>query len=331
MKHRSLQLMALLITLVLVAAPGVATSPPGIPEPPPGIKKKLDAIAAAARSSDVNAREQALREAIRDGLLSPDAAVRKEVFSYLCEMSHRWLDLRPFFDVIEEYGRLFGEKQIAWALDEAEYRLLPRETRLALCRQAIVDGEARGPHGRPWPRVSGMGLAATDGLAELLPLIEEYHSALGWEDQKAAPISRLRLELSLRAGATDREDALRLAALRLAKLEDCELEQRMEQDTIFRQTILQTARDACAINPFTGERNLGCAAMHEVARRQKRLHAERQAEARAAGAEPEPQELGGPGTWLDQLVDASRLDPVIPPDQAEEVRRTRRLPTPKPQ
>ena len=63
-----------------------------------------EAIDNAARLPDPVARESALREAIRKGLLETRPEVATEVLGYLGEHS-RWLDVRPFEDIITEFGR----------------------------------------------------------------------------------------------------------------------------------------------------------------------------------------------------------------------------------
>ena len=312
----------MLVVSALVALAAVASEEPAERVLGPAVQ----AIQRAAIVKEPAEREQALREGIRAGLLSADPEVRREVFSYLCRMSDRWLDLRPYTDLLEQYAAVPGEGGRGLRLaDDVELFRAPREERIELYRRAIVEGKVLLKRGTPLDRWNAVRGAAWQGLDELRPLIETYYP-LTPGLAADTPIEQLRLWLDLRAGAIDREDALRLASQRLAKLEDREFESRMDGDPIFKQTVLQNAQDACALNPFTGERNPACASLYEIAKKQKERHAQREAQARAAGAERPPRGIGGPGTWLEQLEDMSRPVRVIPPDQLEEVRRTRRLP-----
>jgi hypothetical protein len=51
-------------------------------------------------------------------------------------------------------------------------------------------------------------------------------------------------------------------------MDDDDFSSRMERDQGFRAAVLQVARDSCALNPFSGGRNPGCADINNVVRRQ---------------------------------------------------------------
>jgi hypothetical protein len=279
--------------------------------------KEVLQIQQAAATKDPVQREQALREAIRDGLLSTDPAVRREVFSYLSQ-NDRWLDLRPYTDLLEQYAAIPAEGGRGLRLaDDVELFRAPRERRVEACRHAITEGTVRLRRGTEFIRFTAILLAARDGLNELTDVIQAYHSEMHPKEQGELPLAQVMLRLDLGAGAKDLEDALRLASQRLAKLDATEFAGRMDSDPIFKQTVLQTARDACAANPFTHELNPGCCAIREIAARQKRLHDQRDAEMKAAGTPPAPVEIGGPSTWLDQLREVSQPIRLSPPQGQE--------------
>ena len=67
------------LCVALVGIPGSGTTP----QPERVWGPAVQAIQRAAFVKEPAGREQALREAIRDALLSPDGAIRQETFEYL--------------------------------------------------------------------------------------------------------------------------------------------------------------------------------------------------------------------------------------------------------
>jgi hypothetical protein len=78
----------------------------------------------------------------------------------------------------------------------------------------------------------------------------------------------------LTAGAANSEDALRRGAEKLSSIADAEFAARMNADAGFRSAVLRVAEDACAVNPFLGQRNPGCSKMQDMTERQVVLEEE---------------------------------------------------------
>ena len=171
---------------------------------------EFQVIQDAARIADPVEREAALRQAIRKGLLETPPEVAGLVLGYLGEHS-RWLDVRPFEDIITEYGRVNNptSSNVGWFIDSIELPRMSRDERLRLYSAAIVDGSTTLPHGWLLLRQIAMGMGAIDGLAELRPLIAVHYQELSSEAQRQNPLPELLIRLDLGAGAIDREDAAR--------------------------------------------------------------------------------------------------------------------------
>src|ERR1039457_2694452 len=135
------------------------------------------AIYDAASVRDPRQREQALRQAVREGLFAKDREVRNQVFSYLSQNS-RWIDLRPFAGIIEQFSKIDPLHRGLWLLDDNQLARASRDERLATYRTAILAGEARLGRGRPLTRESAMAFAAADGMAEVEPLVTQFSPAV---------------------------------------------------------------------------------------------------------------------------------------------------------
>ncbi len=230
------------------------------------------AIDDAATLSDPIARESALREAIRKGLLESKANVANEVLGYL-GMNSRWLDLRPFEDIITEFGRSNNptSRNVGWFLDSVELGRMSRDERLRIYSAAIVEGRTTLQHGWPLLRQTAIGAAAIDGLAELKPLIEAHYPEESAEVRSAFPLPELLVRLELGAGASDREDANRLASERLAAMKDADFRDRMNTDAAFQKVVGDIATYVCAVDTFAPRRNPGCASIKDIVKRQEQL------------------------------------------------------------
>ena len=265
----------------LTIEPARADGPGGIAWGPP-----LQAIQNAAQISDPVAREAALRDAIRKNLLESSPAVANEVLGYL-GTSRRWLDIRPFEDILTEYGRIHPSNDaVSWFLDEAELERLPRDERLRVYAAAIVEGRTTLKRGRPLLRQSAMLLASDDGLAELKPLLEAHHPEEPPDVRLSCPLPELLIRLDLGAGGADREDANRLAGDRLATMKDTEFRERMNTDAAFQKVVTEIASYVCAVNPFAPRRNPGCASIKDIVKRQLRLEKVTEEAARATATTP---------------------------------------------
>jgi hypothetical protein len=269
----------LISPLILVTAVATrADGPGGVPSLLPAERAVRD----AASLRDPAEREAALREAIRKGLLESEPKVANEVLGYLGDQM-RWLDLRPFEDLLTEYGRIDPlHYRATWLLDQAELFRTPRDERLRIYSAAIVEGRTTLKHGRPLPRQSAMLLASDDGLIELKPLIETYYPEEPADVRSGLPLPELLTRLDLGAGASDREDANRLASERVAAMKDTEFRDRMNTDEAFRKVVDQIATYVCAIDGFAPRRNPGCTSIKDVVKRQLQLEKTTEEAARAA-------------------------------------------------
>ena len=267
-----------------------------------------EAIEKAARVADPAARETALRQAIRKGLLDREPAIANEVFGYLSR-NIRWLDLRPFEDILTEYSRIDPlHERAMWLMDEAELLRTPRDQRLRIYSAAIVEGTTTLRHGRPLPRQSAMLLAAADGLAELKPLIETHYPEESAEVRRDLPLPELLTRLELGAGAADREDANRLASERLAGMKDDEFRERMGTDAAFRKVVEDISSYVCIPDPYLVRRNPGCASIKAIVKRQLDLEAKAaQVKSLGAGAATRPpKSFEQPAeTWLGKMQEFS--------------------------
>jgi len=154
-------------------------------------------------------------------------------------MNSRWLDLRPFEDIITEFGRSNNptSRNVGWFLDSVELGRMSRDERLRIYSAAIVEGRTTLQHGWPLLRQTAIGAAAIDGLAELKPLIEAHYPEESAEVRSAFPLPELLVRLELGAGASDREDANRLASERLAAMKDADFRDRMNTDAAFQKVV----------------------------------------------------------------------------------------------
>jgi hypothetical protein len=274
-----------------------------------------EAIDNAARLPDPVARESALREAIRKGLLETRPEVATEVLGYLGEHS-RWLDVRPFEDIITEYGRSNNptSRNVGWFLDSIELARMSRERRLRLYSAAIVDGSTTLRHGWPLLRQSAMLLASYDGLAELRPLIETHYPEETAQVREHFPLPELIVRLGLGAGAADREDASRLASERLDAMKDGDFRDRMNKDAAFAQVVDEIATYVCTGDAFAPRRNPGCASIKDIVTRQLVLETGSPQGADAADkpcakSMQEYQEWFM--TWLGRMQQSSRGEPSV--------------------
>lgn len=223
------------------------------------------AIRNAGAIADSAAREAPLREAIRAGLMHHDARQREYVFAYLVHLNHRCLDLRPFADILEEYGRRHDKQGGFGLADTAELIWAPRAERIETYRSAILKGMLIQKRGSVVRGCSVVRAAAWQGLDELGPLIGTHWEGLGCGG--AEELDEIRLVLSLRAGAENQRQAELLAARRLAAMTDDEVWQRASGNPIFARELWQTADFACEPDPFVGEVAAECEALRSLAMR----------------------------------------------------------------
>lgn len=248
---------------------------------------EFQAIQDAARIADPGAREAALRQTIRKGLLEVPPEVANLVLGYLGDHS-RWLDLRPFEDLITEYGRSNNptSRDVGSFLDSIELPRMSRDERLRLYTLAIVDGSTTLRHGWTLVRQSAVLLASDDGVEELKPLIEAHYADLSPREQRNVPLPEILIRLDLGAGAADREGANRLASARLAAMKDADFRNRMNTDEAFRTVVDGISTYVCGVDPYRLRRNPGCASIKDIVKRQLRLEKTTEEAARATAATP---------------------------------------------
>lgn len=302
---------ALISLLILgVAVVGLATEPGGVP----GLLPQEEAIEDAARMTDPTAREAALRDALRKGLLESNPLVANEVFGYLAK-TIRWLDLQPFEDILTDYGRIDPlHYRAASLLDEAGLFRAPRDERLRIYAAAIVGGKTTLKRGDTLLRQTALELAAIDGLAELKPLIETYYADESPEVRRLLPLRDLLVRLDLDAGAADREDAYRLASERLAAMNDGAFRDRMNTDEAFKKVVDGIASDVCAVDAFAPRRNPGCASIKDIVTRQLRLEKTTEEATRTATAtsvSPVQRYEERRDSWLGRMQESSAGEPSV--------------------
>jgi hypothetical protein len=281
-----------------------ADGPGGIPALGPAAQAVND----AARISDPVAREAALRDAIRKGLLESSPAAANEVFGYLDD-NIRWLDLRPYVDLLEEYHWLGRGRGLA---DHVELFCAPRDERLRIYAAAIVEGSTKLKRGTPLLRQTAMSAAAIDGLAELKPLIETYYPEESAEVRQGLPLQELLVQLDLAAGGTDREDARRLASERLAAMKDADFRDRMNTDAAFQRVVTEVAAYICAVDPYRMRRNPGCTSIKAIVKRQLQMEKTTEEAARATATTPAPPMQSYEehrDSWLGRLQESSAGEP----------------------
>lgn len=257
---------ALFLAIALESTHSAGSSIGGVPSLTPAQRAVRD----AALIPDARQREEALRHAIREGLFADDQEVRTQVFSYLSQ-NIRWLDLRPYADVIEHFAREDSLHRGLWLLDDDDLARAPRSERLVVYQAAIENGVTRLARGRPLTRESAMAFAASEGMTEIEPLVARFSVMVDERWKKSFGFASFPALFALGTGAANREDALRVASQRLAAMTDGEVKAKMDDDPGFRDAVLQVARDVCIADPFSGRRNPGCADMKLVTGRQVAL------------------------------------------------------------
>jgi hypothetical protein len=258
-------------------------------------------VCKAGAIKDPPAREEALRAAIQEGLFSGEAARREQVFRYLAENS-RWIDLRPYAEIIEQFSKTDALHRGLWLLDDNELARSTRDERLAAYRTAIQNGVARLARGRPLTRESAIAFAAAEGMVELEPLATQFSPMVEERWRKSFGFEAIPALFRLGEGAKDVEDAGRIAAGRLRAMDDDDFSSRMENDQGFRAAVLQIAQNVCAFDPFSGGRNPGCADISRIVRRQAALEEKTQkpvVQSNGAGKAPVTTERRN--DWLSQL------------------------------
>ncbi len=236
----------------------------------PCARDLIPEVCAAAAVAGEADRPEALYRELEKALRSADAAVRDTAFSYLlavmdppAQLFVPGLDPRPLrdalqhFDVIEtatarqilepekqELNRL-RKTRGQRLLDEADLRRAPRETRIALCRIAIRDGEAHFGALSSLSRNNAILMAADDGLDDLAQTVAARCESLSDLDRFNRSCPYIALALEVRAGARDRTDADARAARRVAAMPAAELFARLRSSAAWRRLLGEVASRTC--------------------------------------------------------------------------------------
>lgn len=256
--------------VILAFGGAVVTAETPVIDPYGGCRPLARPVCNAAKIREPSAREPALQAAIREGLLSADHATRDQVFMYLAENT-RWLDLRPYSKILEQFSETDPLHRGLWLLDDNELARSSRDERMAAYRTAIQNGLAKLHRGRPLSRESAIAFAAAEGMVELQKLAEQFSPLVEERWKKSFGFEAFPVLFQLGEGAKDPEEASRVAAGRLQAMDDEDFALKMKDDKGFRNAVLQVARYVCAIDPFSGQRNPGCADMSSIVRRQAAL------------------------------------------------------------
>lgn len=202
-----------------------------------------DKLRIAASVEDPVAREAALRKAMRETLLAGERRVRDAAYDCLINDLRR-VDPRPFEDIWLEYDALEGRRYGSERLDFAELRLGPRESRLRALGEAVVTGSVRLRRGSILLRDVAMRGAARQGLDELQPVVLAHLEEVAPDIRKVYHLEMLPFVFSLRAGAADEDEAVDLAARRLAEMNPETYRRRMREEDGFRAVVMDVVLDA---------------------------------------------------------------------------------------
>jgi hypothetical protein len=224
-------------------------------------------ICVALRIEDSEPRQAAVRQAIRNTLLSADSESRDKAWRILSESV--WsVDLYPYLNLIESFAPLAQRYQnVAELADHIEVLSGPRSARIELLAPAIVSGSGRLPRGTSLQRTTAMVFAARQGLVELLPAVTEYFAAHEPERMRARRLVAVPELFELCAGAATRFDAPAVAFRRILAMDERTLENRFADDEGFREAVFSLADVRCS---RFGPDHIpeSCSLLHEIVTRQ---------------------------------------------------------------
>jgi hypothetical protein len=273
--RRSALYVALLVVIATVAG---ATTPIVDCRPNCWGKEGLE-IQAALAIADPEESRAAAREAVRRGLFGAKEA-RKNVIGFL-ESQMRWVPVEDYADILIEASDA-GLCDCRVVLDNAHLLRSPREYRIAICGEAITQGDVMLAYGSSMPAYAAISLAATDGLSELRALIESNIEIAGTDAEFFLEM------LELTGGGVDREDAAAKAVTRLKAMPPQQMYEKMEGKPSFRRAVLRIASYSCVAGD-----DPRCLDLLEVSKQQQALAAELKS--------GEAIEMPDPADWSYQL------------------------------
>jgi len=195
---------------------------------------------------DDGGREQVLRAAICEGLLSADIDSRVSVMFYVRE-NLRWLDLSKYEDCLAESRRLYGgdEGQDNLRLDESQLTHSPTEAVEQLCAKAIEEGAVTLWRGTPLRRSACMALAAAGGYGSLRSLVEEHYGQLHEREKRLYPLAMLMAMFDLTTGDGAGEQARTTGIKRLAAMDSTQLYHELQSDDAFAAAAVRICNSVC--------------------------------------------------------------------------------------
>ncbi|HEU5248966.1 MAG TPA: hypothetical protein VFW15_03190 [Thermoanaerobaculia bacterium] len=198
-------------------------------------------ICVALLIEDAEQREAAVRQAIRNTLLSPEEESRDKAWRILSESVWK-RNLYPYLDLIDAFARLAQKNQnVAELADRIEVLSGPRQRRIELLAPAIVSGSARLPRGTGLLRTHAMLYAAGQGLNEFLPAVKEYLAVLEPERIRARRLLSVPALFELCEGTPSGWDAPVVAFRRILDTDERTLENRFADDEGFREAFFSLA------------------------------------------------------------------------------------------
>ncbi len=220
------------------------------------------------KSGDV--RVDQIRKVLGGFLLIEDQTTRTEAFEYLYN-HQRWLDLRPWADVLAEFDKLQDSDYGQIMLSRAALLSGPREERLAAYKSAIESGSFACSRSYRLLAFDALRFAALDGFEELLPTIRDKYDSFPPSTKRNLPLEWVTAHMELRHGAADRDDAGRLAVMRISQMNDHVFLRRMEEDPGFRKAVMDSTKFVCAVDPYRGGYSKDCDYLTDVLMRQYNL------------------------------------------------------------
>jgi len=249
------------VSLIVGAGPLCEASSPSVLAPP---QELVDGLRQAFSLEDDTEREAAIRELLDTHLVLSDLGHAKTVWMYL-RQHRQWIDFSPYSDTFWRLAERFQTSSYANLPMYSYLRTAPRDERLAIYRKALRTGSAEvapwSPECTVFDAIHG---AAYDGLIELEDDIRAAYQGIRPALQKLVSFDDLLLDLHLRAGAENRQDAARLAAERLRDMDPLEFRRSMEESPVFDRVVQETLDEVCAVSPFDDTQSPACSAMADL-------------------------------------------------------------------
>ena len=247
-------------------------------------------ICVALRADEPKEREAAVRQAVRETLLSSELESRDKAWGILTEIFWK-TDLYPYLDLLDAFKPLAQKNQnVADLADLVEVNFAPRSRRIELLAPLILSGSGRLPRGTILLRTSAIEVAARQGLVEFLPAVTAYLAVLEPERIRARRLISVPALFELCGGAASRSDATVVALRRLLAIEERTLENRFPADEGFREAVFSLEYARCPLG--VEKEPESCALLRQIVARQLEYR----------GTPPSPAAIPGESTdWVVRL------------------------------